>query len=662
MAYFIWFLLIWTSVCSCQDFEGNLRALGPDQEELFLPLKETKVNLELTGPILTAEVSQIFYNDTQFNLEAIYNFPLPVGATVTGMVMEYDDVIVRSVVKEKQEAIQVYEEAKTEGKKASLLSQVNSNIFRTSLANFEPGERVEITFSFIQSLDFKGDHYEVVFPTVFGQRFQPELTDAENIEIQPTAIESETTPSNFIDENDEHLVQFNLFIRGLPVASIDSSTHDIQFVECTPDEFQVNLLDTYDLPNRDFSCRVMLDQLKVPDIRLIQSQTNENSDLGVHGLLSIMPPMSPESNLKPVPRDIIFLIDTSGSMEGDGLTQAKQGLLKCLGMIHPQDRFNVVRFSSDVSAFRNEYANYTEKNLKDVGQYIHDLHADGGTEMQKALRYVLKIPKTENHMKVVVFLTDGDVGREDSLISLVKAELNGARIFSFGVGSAPNAYLLKKLSDISFGVTSFIRSESDIESIMSSFFQTVNNPVLTDISINWENITSDQIEIFPTVIPDVYQNRPLQILFRSNQFLSGLLEIHGNFNGEYVTFEYELTEKNQVQSSGMKHLFGQAWVDELMFDFTAEGKSEAREVIRLNIVDVALSYQLVTPFTSRVAISEKKVENPPGELLTVPIPNLYKSQSPYAATATTDPAWLLLGSMLLALGIFSLNKANRRSP
>lgn len=635
-------------------YAGQLKALDPNSGPYLLPLKETRIDLDITANIVHASVSQVFYNDSDMNLEAVYTFPLPAGATVTDMELVYSDRRIRSVVQEKVQARRIYENARDQGQRTALIEEDLSHIFKTSVANFAPGEEVTVIFSYVEQLPFTGRVYEVNFPTTFGPKFMPEMVELPDIQLTALAF---TPNMTFLDpprsESPGHTVQLTARISGLPIRNIYSNTHHLIVEETHFEQFTVELAEVETLPDRDLTLKLELMEEEQPQLSFLQSENGEY----VHGMATLFPPLAETTDIEAMPKEVVFLIDTSGSMNGEPMEQAKEGLRECLLMLNPNDRFNIVRFSNDYSSMNDSFLGFSHQTENRALNYIDGLHASGGTEMQKAMSFVLDLPKSEGYMRMVVFLTDGDVGNESSLLRLVDHRLGDARIYSFGVGSAPNEFLLRKLSETGYGVANFLKNDEDIGEAMSNFFETVNSPVLTDVSLTWRNKDGSMFENltqFPEVIPDVFLNRPVQLCYRYSDYFNGYLEVNGKVNNNSVSYAFEVTDAETLRHKGVEQLFGQALVNRGMMDWTGARDEEEKQIARQDVIDTAIAYGLVTPFTSRVAVEEKIRNLEPVQAAVVPLMKKYgtaASASHFAPTATNGPLLIFLGGLAMMLGL-----------
>jgi len=633
----------------------------PAPVPVALPLKKTDVRLNMSGGLIEGEVTQVFTNNTNTTLEAIYVFPLPAEASVTGMELRVGERIIRSVVKEREEARKEYESARTEGKKAALLDQERPNIFTTSVANFNPGETVQIRFTYLQAAEYQRGKYGVTFPMVVGPRYIPFN--------QPAADAARVTPPLLHPSVDAgHRLNLTATIAGLPVKAISSSTHAIV---ATPrnggSTYEVTLREGEALPNSEFHLDIALDGGAEPEVSVVTTNGHESK----FALVTLFPPLGVPDEKRPprVPRDVLFLIDTSGSMNGESIGQAQAGLSKCIETLQPEDAFTIVRFASEHSAFAPALRPATPETVEAAQSYVRSLQADGGTEMQPALDYTLSIPSERaNVLRLVVFLTDGDVGNEDSLMRLLHAKLGSARVFTFGIGSAPNEYLMRRLAELGRGQSRFIRSHEDIGAVMSDFFRTLDQPALTNVKLEWEDKTGKataDLAVYPQLCPDVFVDRPVQVVAKLPAEFSGTLVVKGNVSGGSVAFKFPLGAAAQTEHAGIPTLFGRALVNELMYQRLRTSDATELAMLREKVVRTALDYQLVTEFTSRVAIEERVTREPDGKLTRAAVPTMLPrgwNPSSFFATATNDPLHLALGMIAWVAAIMLFVAESHRRP
>ena len=611
----------------------------------FLPLKSTSVRIHVTGGVAESEVVQTFSNDTASAVEAIYLFPLPTSATVTDMELRYADRVIRSVVKEKDAARATYEQAKADGKKAALVEQERPNMFKTSVTNFLPGETVEVRFRCIYPLEFDAGAYVLNFPMTVGPRYVPASVSAAEAERITAPILPPTV-------DPVHRLDLTVDIQGLPLGEIASVTHAITITKKAADVTQVTLKSGATIPNCDFGLRLPLVAGDAPVVTTLESDTGGAR----YAMINVFPPLSARLlDTKPMPRDVLFLIDTSGSMSGDSIGQARAGLLKCLGMLRPEDRFAITRFSDTFSSFAPEPRPADAPTLAAARSFVENLTADGGTEMQPALDSVLDLPAREGAMRLVVFLTDGDVGNEESLLRLIDAKLGKTRLFTFAIGSAPNEFLIREMARLGRGEARTIQSHEDIDRVMEDFFRTLDTPVLTDAELVWKDgngLTVSGVESYPARLPDLFRDRPVRVFAKLPAGFRGEVTVRASALGHRFEEAVPLDATRATDSSALEKLFGRARVDDLMVRWMMAKDDAGREQARKDVVATALEHQLITQFTSRVAVEEKISRNPADKLLSgkVPLP-LPRGWDPsqFVATATSDPARLLAALVLMIL-------------
>ena len=638
-------LLLVAAIHANGEVAGQLFVPESDSAPMIiLPLKKTEVSIDVTAGIAQTRIIQRFHNDLQRPLEAVYIFPLPTKATVSGFELRMKNRTIRSEVKERQEAKAAYQQAKTDGKKAALLEQERPNLFTTSVANLLPGETVDICLTYSEPLQFTTGRYDITFPLVTGERYTPKSRTPHDEPQYSGRLNPPVLPPTV---DPEHRLSIDVRLHGLPVESIASNTHAIEIQKEVKDQFHISLAREVTVPNSVFNIAVHLRKSDIPAVSFVQSSSGDQS---TYGLLNVFPPAGKKiAAEKMPPKDVIFLIDTSGSMSGESIAQAKSGLKRCLAILKPQDRFTLIRFASDFSWFSPELRDATPDKLEAAADYIAGLTANGGTEMQAALDYALSLPKPNGRIPILIFLTDGNVGNEESLSALLLKKLGNTRIFTFGIGSAPNEFLMHRIAEIGRGQSRFIRSQEDIGDVMAGFFQTLENPILTDVSVQWDD---PSVHCYPERCPDIFYERPLQLVARSETPFSGKICISGTLDGETVEYTIDLNEQDSEEHPAINQLYGQMKINELMIQMLQAATPDERETTKQDILETALNYQLLSKYTSRIAIEERTVVDN-GDLVSVTVPVPAPKGWTMYSTATDDPLRLLLGfAALLAAQLF----------
>ena len=589
--------------------QGALYAVSKKGAELGeCPLKNTKVTADISGFITRVKVVQEFENNFSEPIEAVYTFPLSQNSAVDDMTMRIGERIIRGRILKKEEARKVYESAKSKGNTASLLDQERPNIFTQSVANISPGEKIQIEISYVETLKFDDGSYEFVFPMTVAPRYIPASVDEEDAKkISPPSV-SETRDGHDIS------VEVNLNA-GVPVEQIRSNSHEIDSLNLSPNSAKISLKSGTTIPNKDFVLRYDVIGKRLEDAIL----TNYSDKNG--GFFSLI--LSPPERLSAedvTPKEIVFVLDTSGSMSGFPIEKAKESMKLALDNLYPDDTFNLITFAGDTHVLFEKPVPATRANMDRAQEFLASRTGGGGTEMMTAIKTALEPSDAqEDHIRIVCFMTDGVVGNDFEIISEVQKHPN-ARVFSFGIGDSVNRFLLDQIAKQGRGEAEYVSLEDDGSRAARRFYERIRTPYLTDISIEWNGLPVN--EIYPRRIPDLFGAKPVVVSGRYGKAANGTIKLKGKIGGQ--NFEREIAvDLPATESAGdvMATLWARTKIDDLMsqnWDFTTE---QTRETPRLKneIVKLGLDYRLLTQFTSFVAVEEKIVKQN-GKTKTVRVP------------------------------------------
>ena len=462
------------NVSAGQPSDGSqLQIVGKDGKVTgFVPLKHTGVKTEISGFVARIEVTQEFENALPRAVEAVYVFPLPHDSAVDGMTMTVGQREIRAVIKEREEARKIYEAARNTGHTAALLDQERPNIFTQSVTNIPPGGKVEITLSVIELLKYEAGVYEFAFPLVVGPRYIPGNPTA--APQQGTMPDTDQVPDASrisppvasVHTGDAHAghdvsMEVNL-AAGVPVGDVESPSHKIFADRTGPDSYHVKLADDAVLPNKDFILKYKVAGMGIGDAVMAHADKS-----GGYFTLILQPPDKiPEAAL--VPRQLIFVLDTSGSMWGFPLEMAKKTIQRALDNLRKDETFNLITFSGDTRILFPEPVPATPENVARAKQVLAGAYGSGGTEMMKAIRTALgddagaDKPMEADPLRVVCFMTDGYVGNDAEIIAEVKKHTD-ARVFSFGIGTAVNRFLLTKMAEEGHGDVEFVTAPGEAQ-------------------------------------------------------------------------------------------------------------------------------------------------------------------------------------------------------
>lgn len=594
---------------------SQLQILGKDGKPSgFVPLKHTGIKTEISGFVARTEVTQEFENVLPNAVEAIYVFPLPHDSAVDGMTMTVGDREIRAVIKEREEARQIYEAARNAGHTAALLDQERPNIFTQSVTNIPPGGTVTIKLSVIELLKYEAGVYTFAFPLVVGPRYipgaptgPPDRGTMPNTGQVPDASKI-SPPVAGIHTSDLHAghdvsMEVNL-VAGVPVGDVESTSHTIFADRTGADSYHVKLADDLVLPDKDFILKYKVAGTGIGDAVLATSGKS-----GGYFTLILQPPEKPvEESL--VPRQLIFVLDTSGSMWGFPLEMAKKTIARALDNLRKDETFNLITFSGDTRILFREPVPATAENVAKAKQVLAGAYGSGGTEMMKAIRTALGDdagagkPMEADPVRVVCFMTDGYVGNDAEIIAEVKKHTD-ARVFSFGIGTAVNRFLLAKMAEEGHGDVEFVTAPGEAQAAADRFYERVHSPVLTNISIDWNGLPVS--DVYPREVRDLFSAKPIIITGRFTGTPSGKITIKGyQGTGDFTrTIPVDFSSAGE-SNAALEKIWARHKVEDLMSQDWS-GIQQGNSAHKAEIIQVGLEHSLATQYTSFVAVEEKTI-------------------------------------------------------
>ena len=637
----------------------------PGGQYLRAPVLSTDVKFMVSGTVARAVVQQQFRNDSQDWVEGIYVFPLPENAAVDRLTMHVGDRLVEGRIRSREQARVEYEAARDQGSLASLVEQERPNIFTSSVANLGPGQSLTVEIEYQQTLRYQDGSVSLRFPTVVAPRYIPGSPQSEGTpsgkgwEKDTDKVEDASRISPPVVAQGEALrnpVTVHVELdAGFPVDQVRSRYHQIQVEKRADNRYEVSLATGPFAADRDFE----LVWTPLPGTQPRGALFRESGAGETHLLLTLFPPFGARADDKRLPREVIYVIDTSGSMEGTSIAQARAALRMALGQVAPEDRFNIIQFNSATELLFPSSREANVTNLAAARRYVDKLKAGGGTEMVPAMQAALEAHPREGYLRQVVFITDGAVGNEDQLFQLIQRKLGRARLFTVGIGSAPNGHFMTKAARLGRGSFTYIGDVGEVGEKMSELFAKLEHPVLSDIVVEWP--AELQAEASPEILPDLYLGEPLVLSARVQGPVAGKLKVRGQANGEAWQAEYELAGAHD--GKGMGVLWARRKVEALT-DSIHEGAD--REQVRQQIVDVALRHHIVTRHTSLVAVDVTPLR-PEGagfdtEALPVNLPNGGSQEGFFGALPkTATPSLLHLIFALAAAALAFLVYRARRT-
>lgn len=580
-------------------------------KEIPMPLKHTDVHASISGYIGSVQVKQQFLNPYSSKIEAVYLFPLPHNAAINEFIMTIGERRIRGIIRERQEAEQIYQTAKRQGYVASLLTEERPNVFTQSVANIEPGREIDVDIHYCQTLEYVDGWYEFVFPMVVGPRFNPPgTTNGVGAVARGWAGASgQSTEVHYLKptERSTHDIALTVDLdAGLPIEQFECKTHQLNHESVAAEKLTVSLSPTDSLPNRDFVLRYRVagDQVK-------SSLFTSHDERGSYFTLMLYPPEEVE-NLTRQPLELVFVLDCSGSMSGRPIRQAKAAVERGLQLLKPGDSFQLISFSITASQLGAAPLDATPENVQRGLSYLRSLDAEGGTMMLEGVKAALNFPHDPERLRFVCFLTDGYIGNETEILSEIHHRLGLARIFSFGIGSAVNRYLLDHMAQIGRGAVAYLGPRDDAAQIMEDFFGRISHPALTDLAIDWGGL--QVAEVFPQQLPDLFVGRPVILTGRITGGEDSLIRVTGTKAGGPMQLEIPASVAGSATHPGLPSVWARAKIAELAKRSLYEPNRKLPEQIK----QVALDYGLMSAFTAFVAVDSTR-QTPGQEGTSVPV-------------------------------------------
>lgn len=616
----------------------------------------TDIELSVSGVVARVSVRQKFLNDGGEWVEGVYVFPLPDDAAVDRLRMHIGERFIEGEIRARDEAKREYQKAKEQGKKASLVEQQRANLFTTSVANVGPGEEVTVEIEYLQNLNYEDGAFSLRFPLTLTPRFIPgaPLPDRQgsgwSADTSRVRDASLITPP-VVTKSKDHKLTLNARINaGVPLEIVASRYHPI---EVTPvrDSYVVTLMNGTAPLDHDLELLWQPVPDQAPRVMLF-SEMLEGTP---YVLLMMLPPNDAGAQAVTVPRELIFVIDTSGSMHGTSIEQAKRALYLALDGLNSVDRFNIIQFNSVTSAIYPQSVAATPERVALAKAYIRGLEANGGTNMRPALERALAAAASETHLRQVIFVTDGSVGNERELYRLIEHDLGSARLFTVGIGSAPNGWFMRKAAEAGRGTYSYISSLHETDEKMRRLVRKLEQPQITDINVQWPGGLNPVS--YPEIIPDLYAGEPVVVKARlaNNPMPGDIVSIGGNFAGG--SWRGELSLARSSESPGVAALWARARIEKLL-DEARRGADP--EETRAAVVRTALEHHLISRFTSLVAVDKTPARPISADLDSEQVPNLLpygQSQEAifgFPATATNAAEHRLVGMACLLAALLLL--------
>jgi Ca-activated chloride channel family protein len=572
---------------------------GHEEPWVVAPTLSTEVSYRVAGVVARASVRQRFRNGTDGWVEGVYVFPLPETAAVDHLLMRVGERTIEGEIREREQAKAEYQQARDTGRKATLVEQERPNIFTTSVANLGPGEELVVEIELEQTLAFDEGEVRLRFPLVVGPRYVPGQEIVAGVKGLGWAPDTDAVPDASRitppvlppGEAARNPVAIEVDLDpGFPVRQLVSRYHAIVSEPKGGGGYHVRLRDELAPADRDFELAWAPEPGTMPRGALFREERGG----ATYALVTVFPPVGPQVEAARLPREVVYVIDTSGSMNGLSIEQARRALLLAIDRLRPTDRFNVIQFNNDTEVLWDETRPATPESRAEAREWVERLRAEGGTEMAGALLAALAGRGDPRLVRQVVFLTDGSVGNEEQLFGIIRERLGDARLFTVGIGSAPNSHFMTKAAEFGHGTFTYIGDVREVQERMAQLFSRLESPVLTDIQVTWTGEAT--VETWPARVPDLYLGQPVVVSARL-EGPAGQVAIAGRRGDEAWTTAMALT--GGPRSEGAAVLWARRKIDALL-DSLHEGADP--EEVRKGVVALGLEHHLVTKHTSLVAV------------------------------------------------------------
>ncbi len=633
---------------------GELRTSSGERAVLL----GTQIEAELSGLVANVRYTQLFLNQGDQWQEAVYSFPLPENAAVYHMEIQVGERRIVGEIKEKAEARKVYQEARKAGKRAALTEQQRPNMFTQSVANIAPGEHVEVTLLYQHTVWYRDGQFEWRLPTTYTPRYIPgvplKLNGEDNEQITesgfgwavPTTEVADAdwiTPPMTSDRGQQQFTVALTLDAGLPLSHIDALFHEVQ-IQKDQGQHRIELAKQRESMNRDF----VLQWATTPEATPQAAIFHEQIDGEDYALIMVLPPQRAEAHT--LPRDVVFVIDTSGSMGGESIAQARQSLHFAIDQLDDDDRFNVIAFDSQPRALFNSLQGADSHTRTLASEWVAQLQANGGTEMASALALAFDQFGGER-LQQLVFITDGAVGNERALFRQIQDELGSTRLFTVGIGSAPNSHFMRRAADFGRGSYHFIGDLAEVGTVMQNLFNRLEHAVSTNIELT---LPADAVS-YPSKPGDLYLGEPLLVSAKMRN-LPDSFSVKGQLAGQ--AWQQRVRTDSARSHGGIARLWARAEIEDLEAQQISGLLSESQT--RDAILDTALRHNLMSRFTSFVAVEDTPVRPHHQSLARRAVHNVVaKGQTaPWPQTATSAELgwWLGLFALMVAIVVKSMSR------
>ncbi|MBK7864372.1 MAG: VWA domain-containing protein [Archangiaceae bacterium] len=571
-----------------------------DRPGVDFALQHTEVRARVTGNISRVEVTQLYQNPSSDRLEAVYAFPLPANAAVTDMYFRIGKRVVYSQVQKREQAKQTYEAAKAEGKTAALTEQQRPNLFTQSVANIPPGEMVAVVIRYVHEVPLDDGRYQFVFPTTVGPRYVPQSGVADAHAVTPPTVSRGPADVDIAVQ----------LVPGVAFADVATKSHRI-VTGLTGEGARLVALDEDDRrPNKDFVLSWAPAGAQPTAHAVIETDRGEP-----YVMMMVQPPAQVDAKMVR-PKEMVFLVDVSGSMGGQPLDTAKALINRALDRMGPEDTFQLIAFASDTQQMSAAPLLNTPANVTAARAWLGGMSGGGGTEMMKGIYAALAPPADPRRLRMVVFCTDGYIGNEEEILQATRKYRDQARVFGFGIGGSVNRYLIEGLGREGRGASDVVAFNESLGPAVDRLYQRLDRPVVTDLSLSFEGL--EVYDRQPEALPDLMAGQPLVVVGKLKSGRAGKAVLTGRYAG--AKWSREVPLEVSTGGTGGEPVLGTLWARRKI-DALTWSRSQADGDAVEAITALGLKFKLITAYTSFVAVERELLVDPKLPLTQVLVPN-----------------------------------------
>jgi Ca-activated chloride channel family protein len=596
------------------------------------PLEHTSVAADVAGYVSRVSVRQVFSNPSKEPVEAVYTFPLPEDAAVDDMTMTVGDRVIKGQIKRREEARAIYEAAKSAGQSAALLDQERPNIFTQSVANLMPGQKVTISISYVNLLKYDDGKYEFVFPMVVGPRYTPgggysrpgergAPSPVSRIEGNPGAVsvvtdaDRITPPITPPATRAGHDISLTVNLdAGLPLQDVTATSHEVNVNRNEEHRATVRLKSERTIPNKDFILRFGVAGEQIRTGVLAHAPEGKSG----YFTLILQPPAS--TARPPIsPKEMVFVIDQTGSQSGEPIRKSKETMRFCIENLNPGDTFQLIGFNTQVYPCFSQPVPVTPENVDRALKWLEPIEGRGGTDILKSVDYALRIPDDPGRLRMICYMTDGYVGNDMQIIQYIRQNRGRARMFPFGIGNSVNRFLIEGMAREGRGAAEIVTLNTPGEKAASKYYARVANPLLLDPQVEWNGLPVD--DVYPKHIPDVFTAGPIILKGRYARGAEGEITVRGLLRGQPWSQTVKVSfPKERKEGSAIATLWAREKIEDLQAeDWVGAQTGSPRADIKERITALALDYRLMSQYTSFVAV-EQRVVNVGGKQRRIDVP------------------------------------------